>query len=199
MSPTDSPGGSRVTIHMAASLDGFIARRDGGVDWMETADEFAGGRTMDPAFVAAFLAGIDCYVLGARTYETALRFESQGLGWSYGDKPTYVLTHRQLPRVRPSVELHAGDLATLLDETLRPRYRSIWCVGGARLAAECLRRGLADEIRTSILPVVIGDGISFFETLERDVALHLAEVNAYRNGVVDLRYEVRRPAAPAAG
>jgi dihydrofolate reductase len=63
---------SRVTIHMAASLDGFIARRDGQVDWMETSDKFADGDTMDPEFVEAFLAAIDCYVMGSRTYETAL-------------------------------------------------------------------------------------------------------------------------------
>ena len=88
---------SRVTIHMAASLDGFIARKDGRVDWLETSDEFAGGDTMDPGFVEAFLKTIDCYVMGSRTYETALRFEAQGLGWAYGDKPTFVLTSRELP------------------------------------------------------------------------------------------------------
>src|SRR5262245_46755846 len=91
---------SRVTIHMAASLDGFIARRDGSVDWLETSDEFADGETMEPASVEAFLKTIDCYVMGSRTYETALRFEGQGLGWAYGDKPTFVLTRRELPRVR---------------------------------------------------------------------------------------------------
>jgi len=69
--------GPRVTIHMAASLDGFIARKDGGVDWMETSDEFADGATMDPEFVAAFLKTIDCYVMGSRTYETALNFRNE--------------------------------------------------------------------------------------------------------------------------
>ena len=77
---------------MAASLDGFIARKDGSVDWLETSDEFAGGETMDPGFVEAFLKTIDCYVMGSRTYETALSFEAKGLGWAYGDKPTFVLT-----------------------------------------------------------------------------------------------------------
>ena len=70
---------------MAASLDGFIARKDGGVDWLETSDELVDGATMDPGFVAAFLKTIDCYVMGSRTYETALSFEAKGLGWSYGD------------------------------------------------------------------------------------------------------------------
>ena len=84
---------SRVTIHMAASLDGFIARKDGRVDWMETRDDFAGGESMDAAEVAAFLKTIDCYVMGSRTYETALGFERKGFGWAYGDTPVFVLTH----------------------------------------------------------------------------------------------------------
>jgi dihydrofolate reductase len=132
---------------MAASVDGFIARRDGTVDWMETSDSFGGGETMDQAFVEGFLKTIDCYVMGSRTYETALGFEAKGLGWSYGDKPTYVLTHRDLPRSRKSVEFYAGDLARFVNERLRPAFRSIWFVGGGMLSAECLRLGLADEVR----------------------------------------------------
>ena len=182
---------SHVTIHMAASLDGFIARKDGSVDWMETADEFIGGDTLNPEFVEAFLKTIDCYVMGARTYETALRFEAEGLGWSYGDKPTFVLTHRELPQTRDTVEFYAGDLAQLVNERLRPTFRSIWFVGGGMVSGECLRRGLADEVRYSILPILIGEGIPFFEKLERDVALHLAEVKAYKSGIVALRYKVR--------
>jgi dihydrofolate reductase len=182
---------SRVTIHMAASLDGFIARKDGRVDWLETSDEFADGATMEPAFVEAFLKTIDCYVMGSRTYETALHFESQGFGWAYGDKPTFVLTSRDLPRTRSNVEFHSGDLARFVNGRLRPAFRSIWFAGGGMLSAECLRLGLADELRYSILPIVIGDGIRFFETLDRDVALHLAEVKPYKSGMVELRYEVR--------
>jgi dihydrofolate reductase len=96
---------------MAASLDGFIARKDGRVDWMEVSDEFAGGDTMAPEFVEAFLKTIDCYVMGSRTYETALNFEAKGFGWAYGDKPTFVLTSRELPRTRNTVEFYSGDLA----------------------------------------------------------------------------------------
>ena len=181
---------SRVTIHMAASLDGFIARRDGRVDWLETSDEFSGGDPTDRGSVEALLQTIDCYVMGSRTYETALGFEARGSGWSYGDTPTFVLTSRDLPRTRNTVEFRSGDLAQFVNGHLRPRFRSIWVVGGGVVAAECLRLGLADEIRYSILPIVIGDGIAFFEKLDRDVALHLVEVKGYTNGVVDLRYEV---------
>src|SRR5881392_776652 len=188
MSETDS----RVTIHMAASLDGFIARKDGGVDWLETSDEFVGGETMAPATVEAFLETIDCYVMGSRTYETALSFESKGLGWAYGDKPIFVLTSRKLPRTRDTVEFYSGDLAQLVNERLRPAFRSIWFVGGGMVSGECLRLGLAGEVRYSILPILIGDGIPFFDKLDRDIALHLAEVKAYKSGMVELCYEVRR-------
>ncbi len=177
---------------MAASLDGFIARKDGRVDWLETADEFTDGADMDPAFVAAFLKTIDCYVMGSRTYETALRFEAQGFGWSYGDKPTFVLTTRELPRTRDNVEFYSGDLTRLVNDRLRPSYGLIWVAGGGMVAAECLRLGLADELYYSILPVLIGNGVSFFERLDKDVALHLAGVKAYKSGMVELRYAVRR-------
>jgi dihydrofolate reductase len=176
---------------MAASLDGFIARKDGRVDWLDTSDVFVGGDPLDPAFAEAFLKTIDCYVMGSRTYETALRFEAQGLGWSYGDKPTFVLTSRDLPRTRETVEFHSGDLAQFVNGRLRPRFGIIWFVGGGMVSAECLRLGLADEVCYSILPILIGEGIPFFEKLDRDIALHLAEVKAYRNGMVELRYEVQ--------
>jgi dihydrofolate reductase len=133
----------------------------------------------------------------SRTYETALRFEARGLGWSYGDKPTFVLTSRELRWTRETVEFRRGDLTQLVDGRLRPAFRSIWFVGDGVVSAACLRLGLCDQVRYSILPILIGDGIRFFETLDRDVALHLAEVKGYRNGMVGLRYEVRRQASTA--
>jgi dihydrofolate reductase len=183
---------SRVTIHMACSLDGFIARRDGNVDWLETPDTFEGGETLGPEYVEAFLKTIDCYVMGSRTYETALGYEAKGFGWVYGDKPTFVLTTRDLPKTRNTVEFYSGDIAVLVNERLKPRYGSIWFVGGGQLSAECLRRGLADEVRYSIMPILIGDGIAFFEGLKQDVPLHLMESRAYKSGMVALRYEVRK-------
>jgi len=182
-----------VIVHMAASLDGFIARRDGSVDWLETSDEFPDGATLEPEYIHEFLKSIDCYVMGARTYETALRFEADGKGWAYGDTPTVVLTSRSLPRTRENIEFYAGDVADLVTSRLRPRYRKIWVAGGAHVAGDLVRLGLADEISYAILPIVIGDGIRFFEGLDRDVPLHVADVKAYRHGMVELRYECRHP------
>ena len=111
---------------------------------------------------------------------------------AYGDKPTFVLTTRELPRIRDTVEFYSGDLAQFVNGRLRVAFRSIWFVGGGLVSGECLRLGLADEIRYSILPILIGDGIAFFEKLGKDVALHLTEVKAYKSGTVGLCYEVRR-------
>ncbi len=185
-------GNSCVTIHMASSLDGFIARRDGSVDWLETADTYEAGETMSPEYVTEFLKTIDCYVMGSRTYETALNFEAKGMGWVYGDKPTFVLTTRELPKTRSSVEFYAGDMTTLVNERLKPNFTGIWFVGGGRVCGECLRLGLADEVRYSVMPILIGDGISFFEGLDKDVPLHLLESHAYTSGMIALRYQVKK-------
>jgi len=170
---------SCVTIHMVASLDGFIARKDGRVDWLETSDEFEDGDTLDPEVTQEFLKTIDCYVMGSRTYETALDFEAKGFGWSYGDKPTFVLTRRDLPKTRDTVEFCSGELAPFVNERLKPTFRSIWFVGGGAVSGECFRLRLADEVRYSIMPILIGEGIPFFDELDEDVALHPVEVKAY--------------------
>ncbi|MFN7978485.1 MAG: dihydrofolate reductase family protein [Vicinamibacterales bacterium] len=183
---------SRVTIHMVASLDGFIARRDGGVDWLETVDRFEGGVKMTPELVKDVLASIDCYVMGSHTYELALQFEAKGMGWVYGRTPTVVLTSRALTSTRDTVRFFDGDVAELLMQ-LRATHRGIWVVGGGAVCGDVLRRGLADEVRYSIVPIAIGDGVPFFAGLDRDVPLHLVESTAYVNGMVALRYEVRRP------
>ena len=74
---------------MAAGMDGFIARRDGRVSWMDTSDESAGGETMDPALIETFLKSIRYYVMGSRTYGAALGFPEKGLGWAWSAQPVY--------------------------------------------------------------------------------------------------------------
>src|SRR5579859_4017769 len=89
---------STVTLHLVSSLDGFIAKKDNTISWMDSSDVYEKGVTEDGAEV---LASIDCYVLGARTYEHALE-----LGWPYGDTPTVVVTTRKLAPTRQSVEFY---------------------------------------------------------------------------------------------
>jgi dihydrofolate reductase len=177
---------------MVASLDGYIARPDGSTDWLETQDNFDAGAALTGEEIAAFLASVDCYLLGARTYETALDFEAKGFGWAYGETPVFVLTHRELPRTRASVRFRSGDLADLVNGELRSDYANIWVGGGGAVAGALLRLGLADEVRVTLAPVLIGDGIKFCDALGADVALHLVEATAYKSGMVALRHEVRR-------
>ena len=176
----------KITIHMVSSLDGIIAKRDNSVSWFETSDHYENGVAEPDA--EAFLKTIDCYVMGARTYEHALEL-SKSYGWAYGEVPTIVLTHRKLPVERQNVEMYAGDLDKLVNERLKPNYRSVWLVGGAMLAKEFIRAKLADEIRVSVMPIILGGGMPFFDEIGKEVALHLKDVTAYKSGMVELCYE----------
>jgi dihydrofolate reductase len=165
---------------VVSSLDGFIAKKDNSVSWMDSSDVYERGVSDDGAEV---VESIDCYVLGARTYEHALE-----LGWPYGDTPTVVVTHQELPRLRESVEFYSGDLERLVNEILAPRYKNIWLVGGAMLSQSFLRLGLVDEIRLMIAPVTLGEGLSLFGDSGIEQKWHLTNVVAYRNGFVELSY-----------
>jgi dihydrofolate reductase len=171
---------STVTLHVVSSLDGFIAKKDNSVSWMDSGDVYERGVTDDGAEV---IESIDCYVLGSRTYEHALQ-----LGWPYGDTPTVVVTSRGLPSTRQSVQFYSGDLKRLVGEVLAPRYRNIWLVGGAMLGQSFLRLGLVDEIRLMIAPVILGDGLSLFGDSGTERKWHLKNVVAYKNGFVELSY-----------
>jgi len=176
-----------LTIHMVSSLDGFIAKKDNSIGWFDTVDNYDKGVTGQDA--AEFLKTIDCYVMGARTYELALEL-SKNYGWAYGDTPTIVLSHRDLPVGRPTVEIYSGDLAPLVEQRLKPRYKNVWVVGGAVLARDFIRARLANDIRMTILPILLGGGLAFFDELQVEQPLHLKDVTAYRNGMVELCYEL---------
>lgn len=174
---------------MVSSLDGMIAKKDNSVSWFETPDYYEKGVTeQNPD---TFLRTIDCYVMGARTYEHALEL-SKSYGWAYGDVPTVVLTHRNLPTERQNIETYSGDLGKLVNERLKPNYKNVWLVGGAMLAKDFLRLKLADEIRLSVMPIILGDGTPFLDHIGHEQALHLKDVTAYKSGMVELWYEIRK-------
>jgi dihydrofolate reductase len=177
-------GDSRVTLHVVSSLDGFIAKKDNSVSWLnDNGSVYEPGVSFSQEEVSAFIKAIDCYVLGSRTYEHALE-----LGWPYGDTPTVVLTRRELPAANESVEFYSGDLKLLLDERLTPRYRNIWLVGGAQLSQGFLELGLVDEIRLTIAPVLLGEGLRLFGGPLTQERWRLRNVVPYRNGFVELSY-----------
>jgi dihydrofolate reductase len=181
----------KITIHMVSSLDGYIAKKDNNVSWFETSDNYEKGVNVTEQEAQEFLKTIDCYIMGSRTYELALEL-SKSYGWVYGDVPTIVLTHRKLPIERQNIEIYSGDLNKLVSERLKPNYKNVWVVGGAELTKDFIRLNLADEIRQSILPVILGDGTPFFDQIGQEQALHLKNVTAYKNGMVELCYEIRK-------
>jgi len=179
----------KVTLHIVSSLDGIIAKKDNSVSWFETKDHYDKGTTGQDA--EEFLKTIDCYVMGSKTYEHALEL-SKSYGWAYGDKPTIVLSGRKMPLDRPNIEFYSGDLNILINERLKPKYNNVWVVGGAILARDFIRLKLADEIRISVLPIILGEGTLFFDHREGEQALHLKDVTAYKSGMVELWYEIER-------
>jgi dihydrofolate reductase len=169
---------------MVSSLDGIIAKKDNSVSWLsDSEDVYESGVPNDSD--EEVVEGIDCFVLGSRTYEHALQ-----LGWPYGDTPTVVVTNRELPSTRKSVEFYSGDLKRLLYEILAPRYANIWLVGGAMLCQSFLKLGLVDEIRLSIIPILLGDGLRLFDSSGTEIRWRLKNVVAYKTGVVELSYRL---------
>src|SRR5215831_1623156 len=189
MSSTNSNAIRTVTLHMVSSLDGFIAKPDNTVAWMESASRYEAGVSISQEDIAAFLKEIDCYVMGSHTYEHALQ-----LGWPYGDTPVVVVTSREWPPASESVDFYSGDLKTLVDMKLAPRYRNIWLVGGAMLCQRFLELDLVDEIKLTIAPVLLGDGLRLFGGSLPEQRWNLKNVVAYKNGFVELSYS-----APTAG
>ncbi|WP_228235393.1 dihydrofolate reductase family protein [Allomuricauda sp. M10] len=184
-----SPKPFTLTLHMVASLDGFIAKKDNSMGWFDTSDSYEKGVSgQDPE---AFLKTIDCYVMGSKTYELALEL-SKNYGWVYGDKPTIVITNRELTDERPNIEFYSGDLIKLVEEHLKPKYKNVWIVGGAQLAKDFINLKLVDEIRMGILPILLGNGLPFFDQLGQELPLHLKDTTAYKNGMVELCYEIKK-------
>jgi dihydrofolate reductase len=182
-------GPFKITIHMVSSLDGFIAKKDNSVSWFETPDYYEKG--VAEQNTEEFLKTIDCYIMGAHTYEHALEL-SRSYGWAYGNTPTIVITHRTLPIERPNIEMYSGDLNQLIAERLKPVYKNVWLVGGAILVKDFIRLKLADEIRLSVLPIILGDGLPFFDHIGEEQVLHLKDATAYKTGMVELWYEIKR-------
>lgn len=176
--------GSRVTLHVVSSLDGFIGKKDNTVSWLDSPESvYEAGVSISEEEAATFVKAIDCYVLGSRTYEHALE-----LGWPYGDTPAVVVSGREWPSTRKSVEFYSGDLKTLVDVKLAPRFQNIWLVGGAILCQRFLELGLVDEIKLTIAPVLLGEGLRLFGGSLTEERWNLKNVVAYKNGFVELSY-----------
>ena len=174
---------------MVSSIDGFIAKKDNSVSWFESSDHYEKGVSEGNA--EEFMKTIDCFVMGSRTYEHAFEL-SKTYGWAYGEVPTIVVSSRTLPVERKNIQVYSGNLHTLVDERLKPSYKNVWMVGGATLAKNFIRLKLADEIRLSIMPIMLGEGTLFFDQIGLEQAVHLKDVTAYKSGMVELVYEMKK-------
>jgi dihydrofolate reductase len=166
-------------VFIAASLDGFIARRDGGIDWLSAVE-----RPGEDYGYARFFADVDALVLGRGTYETVLGFP----GWPYGDKRCIVLTHASFES-RHGERFHAGPPAALVAELQADGIRRVYVDGGAVIRS-FLRENLIDDITLSIIPVLLGDGLPLFDASVPSRRLRLTHSEAFPSGLVQLRYDV---------
>lgn len=183
---------SKVSVFVGTSLDGFIAREDGGLDWL------MGGTDVTPAEYGydAFIKDIDAIVMGRRTYEVGLTFDT----WYYKDMPVIVLSHRpiQRPKNAPEakVEAMAGEPADIVAQLEKRALRRLYVDGGETIQ-RFLRAGLVDEITVSQLPVLIGSGIPLFGPLPHDVKLRHLQQRTFRGGMVQNTYAVEKSIPPA--
>ncbi|MBC8536451.1 dihydrofolate reductase family protein [Feifania hominis] len=174
----------RVTLYLGISLDGFLADRSGGVDWMTGEDPDAG----DAGAYDRFVAGVDTVVMGWNTYRQITEELSPGR-WVYGGLTSYVITHRRLPSTQ---EIHFvdEDPCALVRRLRSQPGRDIWICGGAGVAQPLIAGNLIDRYQLSLLPIVLGGGIPLFGRTDAPLPLRLIGSSSV-NGIVELTYERR--------
>jgi dihydrofolate reductase len=177
----------RCSVFCAVSLDGFIARKDGALDWLKPAE--AGLPPADTGF-DAFMSAVDTVVLGRNTFDVVLGMSDS---WFYS-KPVYVLTSRplELPeRLKGKVESgrHSPqDLVALMERRGATRLY----IDGGRTIQEFLHAGLIDDLILTRIPVLIGEGIPLFGPLAKDVTLTVESSRVLNGGAVQTTYRIRK-------
>lgn len=181
-----------VILYIASSLDGYIADREGGVKWLESFNQ-----TGEDYGYRSFLEGISTLLMGAHTYH-----QVRGFGdWPYRAKSTIVFTHGGVGAgASAGVEAYSGAPEALLKRIQQETSKDIWLVGGGELIARFAAIDAIDEYRIFLMPVLLGAGVPLFAPGIPAANLDLNEVNSFRNGVVELRYQsVREAGHPAKG
>lgn len=168
------------SVFVGASVDGFIARPDGGLDWLPP----GGGEEHG---YEAFMASVDALVIGRNTYETVLGFDA----WPYGEKPVFVLSTRPLPPAPAGavVDRMAGEPADIVSRLAARGFRHAYVDGGITIQ-RFLRAGLIQRLVVTRVPVLIGSGIPLFGELPRDVLLRHVATRQYASGLVQSEYVV---------
>ena len=172
---------SLISVYIAASLDGYIARRDGQLDWLHAAADAEEDYGYD-----AFVAGVDAFAMGRGTYDHIASIDPL----PFGGKPVYVFTHRA-PAAREGVTFWEADPIETLDHWSERAYERVYVDGGVLIDA-FLRAGLVDEMTVTVAPLLLGDGIPLFHSGFEETALRLDGVDAFPSGMVQLRYTIPR-------
>jgi dihydrofolate reductase len=172
-----------VSVFVGASVDGFIARVNGGLDFLSAGGDEAHG-------YEEFMAGIDAIVIGRNTFDTVLAFPE----WPYGSRRVVVLSSRPIERppfADVVVEQMSGEPAAVLARLTESGARQIYLDGGVTIQ-RFLRAGLVDRLIVTRVPVLIGTGIPLFGALERDVLLRHVATRQYPTGLVQSEYAIQR-------
>ena len=174
----------RTSVYIATSVDGFIAREDGSVDWLSAGEEVG---SEDYGY-RDFINSVDALVMGRNTYEPVLSFGD----WPYGDKPVMVLTSRQLKipeKISNTVSEMSGSPGEIIQQLSERGYKHLYIDGGKTIQA-FLREGLIQTLIITRVPILIGSGIPLFGELPHDIKLRHLETQQFDNGLVQSKYEV---------
>ena len=171
-------------VMMAMSLDGFVARPDRSLDWLMKQDT-----TGEDHGFEVFLASVDAIVMGSGSFRTVLEFDN----WPY-DRPVFVMSESLRdsdipPKLRDTVELSILDPRAIMNDLHDRGFRRIYVDGGAVIRS-FLKAGLITDMKVTLIPILIGDGIRMFGDLDRDIDLTLEDVKEFASGLVDLRYRL---------
>src|SRR5690349_13022763 len=188
---TRGPRGTprKVSVFVGVSVDGFIARENGDLDFLDVPGDPKG----EDYGYKAFVGEIDALVMGRKTFEKVLTFKS----WPYGTTPVVVLTTRPLPvppRLRGKVETMADRPAEVVKRLGKVGLRRLYLDGG-RTIQGFLRGGVVDEITITRVPVLVGRGVPLFGALPADVRLKHVETRSFRSGMVQSTYTIKRRGA----
>lgn len=179
---TDLRSGRKVALFIAMSLDGYIADKDGGVDWLSGEDEAA--ETED--VYSVFIKDVDTVIMGWNTYHQVTT-ELSPDEWIYSDLRSYVVTHRDILSTEEIVFTQENP-CDLVKRLKKEEGKNIWICGGADIIRQLMEDDLIDIYYISVIPAVLGAGIRLFGTLEQGIRLRLMRTHTY-NGITDLVYE----------
>lgn len=172
----------KIKLYISHTLDGFIARPDGSLDWLENLPRI---ENVDYGYYE-FYNSIDTVIMGRKTYDVILNFDVE---WPYKDRVTYVVSRNPSMGIKTeNTFLLSGDLAEEVRRIQAQEGKDIWLVGGGLLNTYFLNNDLIDEMLLSVVPVIIGDGLPLFPNGPKEVTFKLINSESFPTGVVNLHY-----------